>query len=68
MLGVRYGIGTGTEHTTADVARQLGVSREHVRQLQRDALEHLWEQAQMLEALLDADARHSPDACAASGA
>ena len=68
VLGLRYGIGTGAEHTTADVARQLGLSRERVRQIQRDALEHLREQAQMLEALLDADARHSGDACAASGA
>ena len=60
VLGLRYGIGTGAEHTTADVARQLGLSRERVRQIQRDALEHLREQAQMLEALLDADVRHSP--------
>ena len=68
VLGLRYGIGTGADHTTADVARQLGLSRERVRQIQRDALEHLREQAQMLEALLDADARPSRDACAASGA
>jgi RNA polymerase primary sigma factor len=68
VLGLRYGIGTGAEHTTADVARQLGLSGERVRQIQRDALEHLREQAQMMEALLDADARRSPDSCPASGA
>jgi RNA polymerase primary sigma factor len=67
VLRLRYGIGTGAEHTTGDVARQLGLSRERVRQIQLDALAHLREQAQMLEALLD-DARHSADACAASGA
>ena len=67
VLGLRYGIGTGAEHTIADVARQLGLSGERVRQIQRDALEHLREQAQMLEALLDTDARHYPGACAASG-
>ena len=68
VLGLRYGIGTGAEHTIADVARQLGLPGERVRQIQRGALEHLREQAQMLEALLDTDARHSRDACAASGA
>ena len=67
VLGLRYGIGTGAEHTIADVARQLGLSGERVRQIQRDALEHLREQAQMLEVLLDTDARHYPGACAASG-
>ena len=65
VLGLRYGIGTGAEHTIADVARQLGLPGERVRQIQRGALEHLREQAQMLEALLDTDARHYPDACAA---
>jgi uncharacterized protein (DUF2126 family) len=60
VLGLRYGIGTVAEHTTADIARQLGLSRERVRQIQRDALKHLRKQAQMLEALLDADARHAP--------
>ena len=67
VLGLRYGIGTGAEHTIADVARQLGLTGERVRQIQRDALGHLREQAQMLEALLDTDTRHYPDACAASG-
>ena len=60
VLGLRYGICTGAEHTTADVARQLGLSRERVRQIQRDALEHLREQAQMLEALLDTPPTRAP--------
>jgi hypothetical protein len=68
VLRLRYGIGTAAEHTTGEVARQLGLSRERVRQIQLDALAHLREEAQMLQALLDPDARHSPDACAASGA
>ncbi len=67
VLRLRYGIGTGAEHTTADVARQLGLSQERVRQIQRDALAHLREQAQMLKGFLDPDTDF-PNACAASGA
>ena len=41
VLRMRYGIGTGDEHTLADLARELGVSRERVRQIQARALEQL---------------------------
>lgn len=57
VLRLRYGIGTGNEHTLADAARELGVSGERVRQIATGALEHLREEAHRLKELLDA---HSP--------
>lgn len=41
MLRVRYGIGTGDDHTLEDVGRELGVSREYVRRIEAQALDHL---------------------------
>ena len=38
VLRVRYGIGTGDDHTLADLGRELGVSRERVRQIETEAL------------------------------
>ena len=55
MLRHRFGIGTGSEHTVAEVARQLGVSPEHVRRIEADALAHLREHAPMLKNFLDTD-------------
>jgi len=41
VLRMRYGIGTGEDHTLTDLARELGVSRERVRQIEDQALEQL---------------------------
>ena len=55
VLRVRYDIGTGDDHTLADLGRELGVSRERVRQIEAAALEHLRNstQAAMLKEFLD---------------
>lgn len=41
VLRMRYGIGTGEDHTLTDLAGELGVSRERVRQIEAQALEQL---------------------------
>ena len=41
VLRMRYGIGTGDDHTLTDLARELGVSTERVRQIEAQALEQL---------------------------
>ena len=41
VLALRFGIGTGREHTLQEVADQLGISRERARQLEHAALERL---------------------------
>ncbi len=55
VLRVRYGIGTGDDHTLADLGRELGVSRERVRQIEAAALEHLRKSghAEALKGFLD---------------
>ena len=55
VLRVRYGIGTGDDHTLADLGRELGVSRERVRQIEVAALEHLRKSAhaEALKGFLD---------------
>lgn len=57
VLRARYGIGTGDDQTLADLGRELGVSRERVRQIQADALEALREPsiAKTLVEFLDSD-------------
>ena len=55
VLRARYGIGTGDDHTLADLSLELGVSRERVRQIEAEALEYLRRsaQAELLKEFLD---------------
>jgi RNA polymerase primary sigma factor len=41
VLRMRFGIGTGDDHTLTDLAHELGVSGERVRQIEAQALEQL---------------------------
>lgn len=40
-LQLRFGLGNGTPHTLAEVAEQLRISRERVRQIENEAIEKL---------------------------
>lgn len=55
VLRLRYGIGTGEDHTLVDLGRKLSISPERVRQIEAEALEHLRRpgQAEMLKGFLD---------------
>jgi RNA polymerase primary sigma factor len=69
VLRVRYGIGTGDDHTLADLGRELGVSRERVRQIEADALEHLRKptHAEALKGFLDEAAAPERTLCPSNG-
>ena len=41
VIKLRYGLINGTEHTLAEIGRQMGVSRERIRQIEEDALRKL---------------------------
>ncbi|MGD1949311.1 MAG: RpoD/SigA family RNA polymerase sigma factor [Leptolyngbyaceae cyanobacterium] len=41
VITLRYGLGTGTHLTLVKVGEQMGISRERVRQLEREALKRL---------------------------
>ncbi len=56
VLKLRFGIGGGREYSLEQISRELGLSRERIRQIQRSALERLREDpigAGMLRGLLD---------------
>ena len=55
VLRERYGIGTGDDHTLADLGEALGISPERVRQIEAAALHHLQMSAhvEMLREFLD---------------
>jgi DNA-directed RNA polymerase sigma subunit (sigma70/sigma32) len=38
ILELRYGLADGREHTLAHIGRSLGLTRERVRQLERQAI------------------------------
>ena len=54
VIKLRYGLVNGTEHTLAQIGRELGISRERVRQIEVEALRRLRHpaRAQYLKELL----------------
>ncbi|HSG89095.1 MAG TPA: sigma-70 family RNA polymerase sigma factor [Pseudomonadales bacterium] len=53
VLRLRFGIGSPREHTLLEIGAALGLSREGVRRIEREALARLREQAPQLRDLLD---------------
>ncbi len=41
VIQMRFGIGKNTDHTLEEIAKQLGISRERVRQIEAAALRKL---------------------------
>jgi RNA polymerase primary sigma factor len=41
ILRLRFGIGTGIEHTLEEIGRFVGLTRERIRQIETSALEKL---------------------------
>ena len=50
VLRLRYGVGTAEEHTLADAARELGMSRQRICRIEAQTLEHVREPAQAHQA------------------
>ena len=50
VLRLRYGVGTAEEHTLADAARELGMSRQRICRIEAQALAHVREAAQAHQA------------------
>ena len=54
VLRRRFGLGDDEPRTLAQVGEEIGVTRERVRQIERDALRHLAEQRELSAALGEA--------------
>ena len=52
VLRLRYGIGTGREHTLVEVSAALGLSRDRVRRIELEALAELRRRAPAMRELL----------------
>lgn len=52
MVILRYGLIDGQGHTLAAISRQMGVSRERVRQIQKQAIKNLQKHKESMQDFL----------------
>jgi RNA polymerase primary sigma factor len=55
ILQLRFGLVDGEEHTLSEIGKKLGLSRERIRQIERDALCHLRRQPSFADLVTAAD-------------